>query len=318
MELNLTMRAVRFHTYGTADVLEIEEVAAPTPKPNEVRIRVAGSSLNPADIGGREGSMRLIHARHLPHIPGYDVAGVVESCGAAVTAFLPGEPVFGMVGLNAGAHAEYVCVAEERLARAPASLGLAEAGVVPLAGLTALQGLRRHGGLRRGQRLLVNGAAGGVGSFAVQIARAMDCHVVGVGRTDTLDLIANLGADEVVDYTAEQVTERDDRFDLVLDTAGTLDLLALRRVLAPGARVVTPRPKPTSMLANALRLVGPMPLYRYYITQASGHDLALLARLIDDGAVRPVSERFFSLDEIRAAHRHVEGGRTRGKVGVRV
>lgn len=312
------MRAVRFHEYGGADVLRVEEIPTPTPGPNEVLIRVRGSSLNPADIGGREGSMRLVHARHLPHTPGYDVAGVVERCGAAVTAFLPGEPVFGMVGLNAGAHAEYVCVAEERLARAPESLEIAEAGVVPLAGLTALQGLRRYGRLEPGQRLLVNGAAGGVGSFAVQIGKAMGCHVVGVGHTDTLGLIAALGADEVLDYTAGPVTEQGGQFDLVLDTAGNLDLLALRGVLAPEGRVVSPRPKQTSILANALRLVGPMPAYRFFVTQARGHDLALLARLIDGGAVRPSIERSFGLDEIRAAHRHVEGSRSRGKVGVLV
>ena len=310
------MRAVRFHRYGGPDVLHLEDVPLPEPAAGEVRIRVRSSSLNPADIGGRSGRVRLVHARHLPHIPGYDVAGVVERCGPAVSAFLPGEPVFAMVGLNGGAHAEYVCVAQEKVARAPARISLEEAGTVPLAGLTALQGLLRHARLRPGQRLLVSGAAGGVGSFAVQIGKALGCHVTGVGHGETRDLIAALGADDVVDHTREEVSRRAQAWDVVFDAAGSLDLRELRAVLAPEAIVVSPAPSPMNLLAGALRAVGPGPRYRFFITQDRGQDLALLARLIDDGRVRPAIDRFFALDEAAAAHRHVESSRTRGKVGL--
>jgi len=312
------MRAVRFHSYGDPGVLRLEDVPLPEPAAGELRIKAVGSSLNPADIGGRDGRVRLIHARHLPHIPGYDVAGVVDRCGAGVSAFLPGEPVFAMVGLGAGAHAEYVCVAQERVARAPAHIPLEAAGAVPLAGLTALQGLRQHANLQPGQRLLVNGAAGGVGSFAVQIGKAVGCHVTGVGHGETADVIASLGADEVLDYTREDVTRRPQVWDVVFDTAGNLDLRALRAVLAPGAVVVSPMASPINGLTAALGVVGPAPRYRFFITRASGQDLALLARLIDDGRVRPVVDRSFALDDVAAAHRYVETARTRGKVGLRV
>jgi NADPH:quinone reductase-like Zn-dependent oxidoreductase len=312
------MQAVRFHTYGDPDVLQLEEVETPRPAAGEVRVRVRASSLNPADIGGRNGKVRLVHARHLPHIPGYDVAGVIDRCGPGVTAFVPGEPVFAMVGLRAGAHAEYACVAEGAVARAPERIALEEAGTVPLAGLTALQGLRRHANLQPGQRLLVNGAAGGVGSFAVQIGKALGCHVTGVGHGETGDLIASLGADEVVDYTHEDITQAPRVWDVVFDAAGTLDLVALRAVLEPDAVVVSPMARPKNVLTTPLRAVGPWPRYRFFITQERGQDLALLARLIDTGKVRPVIDRVFALDDVVAAHRHLEGSRTRGKVALRV
>lgn len=309
------MRAVRFHTYGGPDVLRLEDVPLPEPAPGELRIRVRASSLNPADIGGRAGVAWPVHARHLPHIPGYDVAGVVDRCGAGTTAFVPGEPVFAMTGLNGGAHAEYICLAQQKVARAPARISLEDAGAVPLAGLTALQGLRRHANLQPGQRLLVNGAAGGVGSFAVQIGKALGCHVTAVAHRETVDLIAGLGPDEVVDYTREDVSARPQVWDVVFDAAGTLDLRRLRAVLSPGAVVVCPAPRPINLLGGAL---GPGPRYRFFITRERGQDLALLARLIDDGLLRPLVERSFALDAAADAHRHVEACRTRGKVGLRV
>ncbi len=312
------MRAARFHSYGDASVLRVEEVSRPTPAANEVLIRVCGSSINPADIGGRQGLLRLVHARHLPHIPGYDVAGVVETCGTAVTAFLPGERVFALVGIGGGAHAEYICVAQERVARAPQRLSLTEAGTVPLAALTALQGLRAQAGVQNGQRLLVNGAAGGVGSFAVQIGKAFGCHVTGVGHTEVQDLITSLGADDVVDYTREDMTKRAQAWDVVFDAAGSLDIRNLQRVLAARAVVVSPRASLSNVLNNALRIVGPAPRYRFYVTKASGHDLALITHMFDTNALHTCIDRMFPLDDIGAAHQYFEQARTRGKVGISI
>lgn len=315
------MRAVRFHSYGGPDVLQIETVPLPMPEPTEVRIRIHGSSLNPADLGGRDGSMRLVHARHLPHIPGYDAAGVVDVCGDTVTGFLPGDPVFTMTGLSGGAHAEFVCVEQAQVAYAPTRISLVEAGTVPLAGLTALQGLRRVGHLHAGQRLLVNGAAGGVGSFAVQIGKAMGCHVTAVGHGETRDLMEGLGADEVVDYTQEDVTKRPQVWDVVFDAAGKLDLRALRAALTPESIVVSPAPTPQNVLLSGLHVAGveAIPEYHFFITQPNGYDLALLARMIDNGDMNPQIDQVFAMDDIQAAHRYVEDSRrTRGKVGVQV
>jgi NADPH:quinone reductase-like Zn-dependent oxidoreductase len=148
----------------------MESVPTPVPADTEVLIRVHSSSINPADIGARSGQLRLVHARNLPHIPGYDVAGEIVACGAAVTAFVPGERVYALVGLHGGSHAEFISVDQAKLARAPQTLSLADAGAVPLAGLTALQALRGKARLQRGQRVVINGASGGIGSFAIQIA----------------------------------------------------------------------------------------------------------------------------------------------------
>lgn len=312
------MRAARFHRYGDPSVLQIEQLATPRPGPNELLVRVYASSLNPADLGARSGLMRLIHARHLPHVPGYDMAGVVEACGAAVTAFLPGERVYALVGLGGGAQADYVCVDQSKVAVAPERLSLSDAAAVPLGGLTALQGLRAHGRLQPGQRLLVNGASGGVGSFAVQLGKLLGCYVSAVCRGDKAAAVLALGADEVIDYSAEDFTQRPQTWNVVFDAAGNRELREVQRVLAAGGAMTTTRPSPTALLAGAVGRLGSGPRYRWFITQASGHDLALLTRLIDKHGLHPLVDRTFALEEIQAAHRYLESGEARGKVVVEV
>lgn len=307
------MQAVQFHTYGDTSVLHVEEVTQPVPKKDEVLIRVHASSVNPADIGGRQGTMRLVHARHLPHTPGNDVAGEVVACGPTVTAFVPGEKVFAMLGLNAGGQAEYVCAAQSKVARAPERITLTEAAAVPLVGLTALQALRRKARLQPGQRIVVNGASGGVGSFAVQLARALGCHVTGVASSAKLDLVRELGADEVIDYAEETFTTRAERWDVVFDAAGTLDWADVRRVLTPRGTMVVARGAPGN-LPGLLSRFGSGPRYTWMITRTSGQDLALLARLIDQGRLRPYIDRTFPIDQIQEAHRYFETGKTRGKL----
>jgi NADPH:quinone reductase-like Zn-dependent oxidoreductase len=312
------MRAVRFHSYGDPSVLQIEELPVPEPGPDQVRIRVVSSSINPADAGGRSGIVRLVHARTLPHTPGYDVAGVVDACGPGVAAFLPGERVYAMVGLDAGGQAEYVCVQTDKLAPAPSRISLAEAGAVPLAGLTALQALRAKANLQRGQRLLVNGASGGVGSFAVQIGKAMGCHVTAVCRGNKAADMRELGADEVIDYKQEDFTQRAQTWDVVFDAAGNRDLRQVQAVLPPHGFMVATRPAPADLALNALHLAGHRPGYAFLITQARGQDLALLTRLIDQGAIRPLVDHIFSMDEIQEAHRYFEQGDLRGKIVVQI
>lgn len=312
------MRAVRFHTFGAPSVLRIEEVERPVPSDNEVLIRVAATSINSADLGARQGHTRLIHARRMPMIPGYDVAGTVEACGAAVTAFVPGERVFGLVGLGAGGSAEYACVEQRKLARVPERVGLPEAASVPLAGLTALQGLRAKGRARAGQRVLIVGAAGGVGTFAVQLAKLLGCHVTAVCRSSSAALVAELGADQVIDYTRQDYTAGGATWDLVFDAAGVQDFESMRRVLSTNGIMVGTRGSPRNLLAAVRTRLTGGPRFTFFITKASGHDLTLLARLIDQGRLRPVVDRTFQMDDVADAHRYVEARSVRGKVVVQV
>lgn len=312
------MRAARFHQYGDPSVLQVEDVPMPMPIPKQVRVRVVASSLNAADIGGRQGIVRLIHARSLPHTPGYDIAGVVDLCGPNVSAFLPGDRVYALTGLDAGGQAEYVCIDQDRLAIAPASISLQQAGVVPLAGMTALQGLRAKANLQTGQRLLVNGATGGVGAFAVQIGKALGCRVTAVCRgSNSADVLA-LGADEVIDYQHEDFAKRRETWDVIFDAAGNRSLRDVQAVLAPNGAMVATRPSPVDLALGTLRFVGDRPRYSFVITKASGQDLALLSRMIDTGHIRPLIDRSFALDEIADAHRYYERGGVRGKIAVQV
>lgn len=312
------MRAVVFHEYGDPSVLRIEDRPKPAPRGDEVLVRVAGSSLNAADVRSRGGQMRLVHASHLPHVPGNDVSGVVEACGPRVTAFVPGERVYALVGLKAGAQAEYIVVAQSRLARAPHSIPLVEAAAVPLAGLTALQALRGKARIQSPRRVLVNGAAGGVGSFAVQIARAMGCHVTATCRGEKCAQVLALGADEAIDYTREDFTRRADRWDVVFDAAIARRFDEVLPVLAPDGVLVAPRPSREAVVHAALKPFRRGPRAEMLITRASGHDLALLTAMIDRGELRPLVHRVYPMDDIQSAHREFESGRFAGKIVIQV
>lgn len=312
------MRAARFHAFGPPSVLRVEAAPRPPVKDDAVLIRVYASSINNADIGSRQGSLRIVHTRRLPHVPGYDVAGEVVECGPRVTAFLPGDRVFAMLGLGAGGQAEYASVAQGSVARLPRSIAFADAAATPLAGLTALQALRRKAHIRPGQRVLINGASGGVGSFAVQLAKIVGCHVTGVCRRDTFEFVAGLGADDLIDYRQDSVVDRGERWDVVLDAAGNLDFADVRRVLGPGGVMVAVAGSPRALLMAARTRFASGPRFTLFVTEASGRDLSLLAHLIDQGRLRPTVDRVFPLERIVEAHRYFEEGAPRGKVIVQI
>lgn len=312
------MRAVRFHRFGDPSVLQIDEIAPPTPAPTEVLIRVYASSLNAADSGARRGFGRGIHVRSLPHVPGYDVAGEVVACGAAVTTVVPGDRVFALIGLHGGGQAEYATLHQDQLAIMPERLRWDEAAAVPLAGLTALQALRAKAQIKKGQRVLITGAGGGVGTFAVQLARYYGCHVTAVCRAAQHTVVRSLGANELIDYTQENWTYRRERWDAIFDAAGTYAFWDMQRVLAPDGVVVATRPAPVSVIAGTVRRIFSEQRYRFLITRSRGQDLALLARLIDRGHIQPVVDRVFAMDDIQAAHAYNEQQRSAGKIIVQV
>jgi len=318
-----SMRAIRFPRYGSADALELVDVDIPSPAADQVLVRVRAASVNAVDwhrMTARPYLVRVTDGWRRPKDPrlGADVAGVVEAVGQDVTRFRPGDAVLGM---TIGSFAEHVAVAEGGLVAKPAGATFEQAGAVGVAGITALQGLRDRGRLQTGQRVLVNGAGGGVGSFAVQIARALGGRVTAVTRTDSLERVRSLGAEEVVDHTTTDATRLDGRFDLVFDAGGNGSLLGWRRIIARGGRMVICGAGHGDWLGPVLRPLFGVVLSkvdrRTYVPFLARRDLADLEQLaawLDDGSIVPMIERTYALAEARAAIRRVECGEARGKV----
>ncbi|MEF2278143.1 NADP-dependent oxidoreductase [Deinococcus sp. YIM 134068] len=309
------MRAARLHSFGPPSVLRVEEVAWPFPVRDEVLIRVHASSVNGTDLRLRAGGLGFLAAGQLPLTPGFDVAGEVAGCGPEVTAFRPGERVYALLGHGGGGAAEYVTARQSRVALAPATLPLTHAAAVPLAGLTALQALRGVGRLRAGERVLVYGAAGGIGAFAVALARLFGAHVTGVARAAKLDYVRSLGAHEVV-ATGELNLSGGERWDLILDTPPALPFTRAREALTPSGRLVSTKPVPLHPAEMWASLSQTGPRFTGVRTAERGLDLALLSRLIDAGELRVPLDRTFPLEDIRAAHEYAEGPEVRGKVVV--
>jgi len=324
-----TMTAVVQETYGEADVLHVAQVARPQPADDEVLVRVEAAGVDRGVwhlMTGLPYPVRLMgYGLRRPSNPirGREVAGRVEAVGAGVTAFKPGDEVF---GIGEGTFAEYVCAAAGKLAPKPARLSFVQASALPVSGLTALQAVRDFAQVKAGQSVLVLGASGGVGSFAVQIAKAYGAHVTGVCSTAKLDLVRSLGADDVLDYTSADVTDGARTYDVVIDTGGSRPLRHLRRALTPdGTLVVVGGENGGKWLGGSDRLLR-APAMNLFVSQRlktvmakeSGQDLVVLAGLAESGAITPAVDRTFPLAEAADALRHLSEGRARGKVVVEV
>jgi NADPH:quinone reductase-like Zn-dependent oxidoreductase len=321
------MKAVVYHCYGNAHVLEIAEVERPTPHQDEVLVKVRAASVNPADWHEMTGTPYFMRAGAGLGTPklrrfGRDFAGVVVGVGAGVTRFRPGDEVF---GVRAGAMAEYITVDVNRsIVLKPAAITFEQAAAIPIAAVTALQGLRDHGHIEPGDRVLINGASGGVGTFAVQLAKALGAEVTAVCSTRNVELVRSLGADHVIDYTQESFTERAERYDLVLDNVGNYSPLAVRRVLDPdGTLVVISGPKTDPWIGPIVRFAE-VALYApfvdqeltFFMARMNGDDLELLAELIRDGKVTPAIDRLYPLQDVAAAVDYLGTGHASAKVVV--
>jgi NADPH:quinone reductase-like Zn-dependent oxidoreductase len=321
------MQAIVYRCYGSADVLKVEQIARPTVEDDQVLVRVRAAALNPLDwhyMTGTPYIMRLSAGLGSPKDTrvGVDFAGTVEAVGKNVTRFKPGEEVFGGRG---GALAEYVTVREDRaIALKPANVTFEQAGAVGVAAVTALQALRDHGRIRAGQKVLVNGASGGVGTFAVQIARSFGAEVTGVCSTRNVELVQSLGADHVVDYKKEDFTQSAERYDLILDNVGNHSFSALRRVLKDdGVLVMVGGPKKDPWLGPITRSLRAMMLSPFVsqelvtiLAELKQDDLSTLAGLMEAGKVTPVIDRRYTLSEVPEAMEYMGGGHARGKVVV--
>jgi NADPH:quinone reductase-like Zn-dependent oxidoreductase len=322
-----TMRAVIQAGSGSADVLQLREIERPALAEGSVLVRVRATSVNAADYhtvhGGRLVSLvgTLMRMRSSP-IRGIDVAGTVEAVGANVTKLRPGDDVF---GVGAGTFAEYAIGSERGLLPKPAQLSFAEAACMGVAALTALQGLRDHGKLKAGDRALVFGAGGGVGTFAVQIAKALGAHVTAVTGPANIEIVGRLGADEVVDYTVEDVLRRRPKFDVVLDVAAIRSIRQLHRAVAPTGTVVLVGADKRGgaslfgrIIAGLLRARVLRQRVVFFIAKTKHDDLAFLASLVEQGKLRPAIDREYPLSEVREAVRYAMSGEARAKVVITV
>ncbi|HEV8566491.1 MAG TPA: NAD(P)-dependent alcohol dehydrogenase [Actinoplanes sp.] len=324
------MKAFVLRSYGAPDLLDLTDIDKPVPADDEVLVRVRATSVNPYDWHNMRGEPYV--ARLMPgglglrrpklNILGCDMAGQVEAVGRNVTRFRPGDDVYAL--LEQGGFAQYVSVPETLLAPKPKNLSYEEAAAVPMAAVTALLGLRDEGRIQPGQRVLVNGASGGVGTFAVQLARAFGGKVAGVCSTGNVDLVRSIGADEVIDYRTQDFTQSGQRYDLLLDIAGSRSVTACRRVLTPHGTLVVAGGQAGRWLQPAghtfaALAVGPFVSQTMRMADTVGctekaQHLMTLTRLIEDGKVSPVIDRRYAFEEIPAAVRYQEEGHAPGKV----
>ena len=313
------MKAVVQVGYGSADVLTLKEIDTPVIADDDVLVRVQAASLAAGDYFGMRGMpfpIRMYIGFPKPKkdfVVGADLAGRVEAVGRNVTRFRPGDEVFGQCSR---ACAEYTCAGEDKLVRKPRDLTFEQAAAVPTSALTALHALRDHGKVQPGQKVLINGASGGVGTFAVQIAKVLGAEVTGVCSTGNVDTVRAIGADHVIDYTREDFTRGEPRFDLILDNAASHSFAECRRVLAPGG-ILMPNSGhagmgyvvKASLLAVFMRRQG-----RPFVSKPNQADLVTLKELLEAGRVTPVIDRTYPLSETLEAFRYLDQGHARGKV----
>lgn len=321
------MKTLLFHQYGSPDILEFAEVDKPTPKDNQVLVKILKASVNPMDWHRMRGApflARLSEGFLKPDDPrlGADIAGVVEAIGKDVTEFKPGDEVFGSLG--AGGFAEYVCAREKFFVLKPGNITMDSGAAIGVAGLTALQGLRDTGKIRAGQKVLVNGAAGGVGGYGVQIAKSYGAEVTGVTSTRNLEMVCSMGADHVVDYTKTDFTRTGQHYDLIFDAVGNRSISDYKRALTPTGTAVIAGFTSLPLLFSHMILgpmqsksqgqkVGLMPTARVV-----KEDLVFLKELLETGKITSVIDRHYPFAEAPEAIRYLEQGHARGKVIVNV
>ena len=316
------MKAIVQNGYGSADVLELKEIDNPGTRDNDVLVRIWATAINAGDYFSMKGSPWLVRLtvgfpKPKNYVPGWDAAGRIEAVGKKVTRFQPGDEVFGS---GSHAFAEYMTADADQFALKPANLTFEQAAAVPTAALTALQALRDKGKLRPGQKVLINGASGGVGTFAVQIAKALGAEVTGVCSTRNLEMVRSIGADRIIDYTQEDFTTSGQRYDLILDNVANRTFSDLRRALALQGKII-PNSGHGGMgyvfKAYFLSMFGRRH-GRPFLASINNKDLVLLKDLIESGKVRPVIDRTYSLGETPQAFRHLEQSHARGKVVITV
>jgi 2-desacetyl-2-hydroxyethyl bacteriochlorophyllide A dehydrogenase len=311
------MKAVVFDRYGSVEVLQYRELEKPTIQPDQLLVRVRASSINPVDWKIRQGQLQLLSGFNFPRIVGSDISGVVVEIGRDVTKFQPGDEVYTFLNpMTGGACAEYAAVPESTAAIKPQNITHAEAATVPIAGLTALQALRDLGEIKAGKKVLINGASGGVGTFAVQIAKTMNAEVTGVCSAKNRDFVNNLGADFVLDYAEVDFTKQIEKYDIILDAVTTKTFSECEKVLQPEGVYISTLPSFDNLAPMFLSLFVPGKKAKIIVANANNRDLGILRELIESGKLEPIVDRTYSLQEVAAAHAYSETGRAVGKIAI--
>ena len=316
------MKAIVYTQYGPPDVLRFEEVPKPAPQDNEILIQLRAASVNPLDFHNMRGHVRMMSGLRSPKetILGCDIAGQVEAVGKDVTQFQPGDEVFGVTGFGGRGFAEYVCAKQDKLALKPSNISFEEAAAVPIAGLTALQGLRDKGRIQPGQKVAIDGASGGVGTFAVQIAKAFGAEVTAVCSSSKLETARSIGADHVIDYTQEDFTRSGRVYDLILGANAHHPVFDYRRVLSPdGIFVGAGGPAKFQDILQSVLVAPFLSLFwrqkmRVFIAKINKKDLDVLKDLLASGKVVSVIDRSYPLSAAAEAMRYLEEGHARGKI----
>lgn len=321
------MKAIVYTEYGPPDVLQLREIEKPAPKDDEVLVKIHAASVNAADwhlLTADIFLVRLAYGLFRPRIKilGADIAGRVEAVGNNVTLFQPGDEVFGSLTTSFGGFAEYVAAPEKALVLKPANLSLEEAAAVPLAAITALQGLRDKGQLQPGQKVLVHGASGGVGTFAVQLAKSFGAEITAMCSTRNVDMARSIGANQVIDYTKENFTQNGQQYDLILAVNGYHSLAAYKRALSPKGICITVGGTPAqifqALLLGAWMSERGAKQLRSFTAKATQKDLLILKALLEAGTVVPVIEKCYPLPETPEALRYLGAGHARGKIVITV
>jgi len=326
VNLERNMRAYVYHRYGAPDVLKIEDIPKPEPDDDEVLLKNQSISLNPLDwrlLRAKPLFIRLIAGLNKPKktILGYEIAGEVEAVGKNVTRIKVGDTVYG--ASVHGGYADYVCAKENNVIHKPDALTIEEAASIPMAAFTALQGLRDKGQIQSGQKVLINGASGGVGTFAVQIAKIFDTEVTGVCSSRNLDLVRSLGADHVIDYTSADFTKQGTGYDLIYDTVGNRSFNELKRALKPNGICILAGIKSLALIPQTMFL-GPLTTkvskktIRMFVATESQADLQFANEMIEAGKLKPVIDRTYPFEQLPEALSYLEEGHARGKVVVRL
>lgn len=310
------MKAVIIRGYGATDVLQYEELEQPQIEPNQLLVRVYASSVNPIDWKTRKGMLSLLTGNRFPMILGFDVAGEVVAVGSQVTRFQVGDAIYGSTKFPGGAYAEFAAIPENFAALKPTNLSYEEAATVPLAAMTALQSLRDLGHILPRQKVLINGAAGGVGMFAVQIAKALEAEVTGVCSTRNLEFVKSLGADRVIDYTQQDFTAEKIQYDIIFDVVAKRSLADCKKVLKPNGVFVSTLPNPDVLIQGFFSMFLPGQKAKLIMEKPNAQDLVYLKELIETGKVRTVIDRTYPLQELAAAHGYSESERAVGKIAI--
>ncbi len=313
------MKAVFINQYGSTQVLQYGDIETPSINRDQLLVKVHASSVNPVDWKIRAGQLQFLTGYKFPMVLGFDVSGEVVAVGESVTRFQTGDKVYAYLdSLPGGAYAEYAAVSERVACFKPDNMSYEQAAAVPLAATTALQALRDLGQILPGHKVLINGASGGVGSFAVQIAKALKAEVTAVCSTQNVELVQSLGGDRVIDYTVQDFTKDTSFYDIIFDAVGKESFSGCQNILKPNGVYVTTLPDPDSVVQSVLTFLLPGKKSKLIVAQSSGQDLAYLKELIEGGKIRSVIDRTYSLEELAVAHAESEQGHVVGKLVIAV